>query len=89
MHEGRIQLILRNPVDSQILAMRATDTREVFGLSAPKQAATRVVTKNSPPQVVYVEKKPEVVPTPTYTIIKDGSIQKQNSPTEGGKGSNP
>jgi pilus assembly protein CpaB len=87
MHEGRIQLILRNPVDSTILAMRATDTREVFGLSAPKPVATRVVTK-SQPQVVYVEKKPEVVPTPSYTIIKDGSIQKQNSPTEG-KGSNP
>jgi pilus assembly protein CpaB len=87
MHEGRIHLILRNPVDSEILAMRATDTREVFGLSAPKPVATRVVTK-SQPQVVYVEKKPEVVPTPSYTIIKDGSIQKQNSPTEG-KGSNP
>jgi len=89
MHEGRIQLILRNPVDSQILAMRSTDTREVFGLSSPKPTATRVVTKTSPPQVVYLEKKPEVVPTPSYTIIKDGSIQKQNSPTEGGKGSNP
>ena len=87
MHEGRIHLILRNPVDSEILAMRATDTREVFGLTAPKPAATRVVTKQGP--VVYVEKKPEVVPTPSYTIIKDGSIQKQKSPTEEGKGSNP
>jgi len=89
MHEGRIQLVLRNPVDSEIIAMRATDTREVFGLSQPKQTATRVVMRNSQPQVVYVEKKQEIVPTPTYTIIKDGSIQKQNSPTEGGKGSNP
>ena len=89
MHEGRIHLILRNPVDSEILAMRSTDTREVFGLSTPKPAATRVVTKQGKTQVVYVEKAPEVVPTPTYTIIKNGSIQKQNSPTEGGKGSNP
>ena len=86
MHEGRIHLVLRNPVDSEIVAMRSTDTREVFGLSSPKPAATRVVTKQGP--VIYVEKKPEVVPTPSYTIIKDGSIQKQNSPTEG-KGSNP
>jgi len=89
MHEGRIHLVLRNPVDSEIVAMRATDTREVFGLSSPKPTATRVVTRSSQPQVVYVEKKPEAVPTPSYTIIKDGSIQKQNSPTEGGKGSNP
>lgn len=89
MHEGRIHLVLRNPVDSEIVAMRPTDTREVFGLSQPKPTATRVVTRQSQPQVVYVEKKPEVVPTPSYTIIKNGSIQKQNSPTEGGRGSNP
>ena len=89
MHEGRIHLILRNPVDSEILAMRSTDTREVFGLSTPKPTATRVVTRRGEPQVVYVEKKPEFVPTPTYTIIKNGSIQKQKSPTEEAKGSNP
>jgi pilus assembly protein CpaB len=89
MHEGRIHLVLRNPVDSEIVAMRSTDTREVFGLVQPKAAPTRTSSRSQQPQVVYVEKKPEVVPTPSYIIIKDGSIQKQNSPTEGGKGSNP
>jgi pilus assembly protein CpaB len=88
MHEGRIHLVLRNPVDSQIVAMKPSDTREVFGLAAPK---TTAAARPSPqkPEVVYVEKKPEIVPTPTYTVIKDGSIQKQKSPTEEGKGSNP
>jgi pilus assembly protein CpaB len=89
MHEGRIHLVLRNPVDSEIVAMRPSDTREVFGLVQPKATPVRTSSKPQQPNVVYVERKPEVVPTPTYTIIKDGSIQKQKSPTEEGKGSNP
>ena len=88
MHEGRLHLVLRNPVDSEIVALNPTDTRQVLGLTAPKPVASRPYTRQKP-EIVYVEKKPEVVPTPTYTVIKDGSIQKQKSPTEEGKGSNP
>src|SRR6185503_19651440 len=69
MHEGRIHLVLRNPVDSEIVAMRPSDTREVFGLVQPKAAPIRTSSKPQQPNVVYVERKPEVVPTPTYTII--------------------
>jgi Flp pilus assembly protein CpaB len=89
MHEGRIHLVLRNPVDQVIVAMKSTDTREVFGLGrAQPDASSRPVRR---PEPVVVEKKAEAPPpTPTYTVIRNGAIQKQKSPTEEGKdGSNP
>jgi hypothetical protein len=62
----------------------------VFGLGAQKQegGAARPVRR---PEPVDVGKKAEAPPpTPTYTVIRNGAIQKQKSPTEEGKdGSNP
>jgi pilus assembly protein CpaB len=89
MHEGRIHFVLRNPVDHEITSVTATDTREVFGLKAPKPEPTRSGrARQTPTQVV--ERQPEAPPPPpTYTIIRDGSIQKQKSPTEDKEGSNP
>jgi Flp pilus assembly protein CpaB len=86
MHEGRIHLILRNPVDHEIVQVNPTNTREVFGLAVPK-------TESKPRVVTRVVEKPvpvreERVPEPTYTVIKNGSIEKQKSPTEEG-GSKP
>jgi pilus assembly protein CpaB len=89
MHEGRIHLVLRNPVDQVIVAMKSTDTREVFGLGRQQsEGAARPVPRPGP---IVVEKKAEAPPpTPTYTVIRNGAIQKQKSPTEEAKeGSNP
>jgi pilus assembly protein CpaB len=78
MHEGRIHLVLRNPVDHEIVSVDPTNTREVFGLTAPKKVSTR------PARTTVVRKvDPPAPQEPTYTIIRDGSIQTQKSPTEG------
>jgi pilus assembly protein CpaB len=82
MHEGRIHLVLRNPVDHEIVAVTPTNTREVFGLATKKKTTTR-----RPRRTTVVKSKEEPPPPePTYTIIRDGSIQTQKSPTEGGAG---
>jgi pilus assembly protein CpaB len=83
MHEGRIHMVLRNPVDHEIVDVNPTNTRDVFSLSAPKE------TRRTPTRVIIREKpKEEPPPPPTYTVIRNGSIEKQNSPNEGG-GSKP
>lgn len=80
MHEGRIHLVLRNPVDNEIVAVNPTNTREVFGLVKQHKAPVRRA-----PRTVIVKKEEAPPPEPSYTIIRDGSIQQQKSPTEGGK----
>jgi pilus assembly protein CpaB len=80
MHEGKIHLVLRNPVDHQIVEVKPTNTKEVFGLAAEKKT-----TRRRPPKRTVV-KQPEPEPEePTYTIIRGGSIQQQKSPTEEGQ----
>lgn len=81
MHEGRIHLVLRNPVDNEIVAVNPTNTREVFGLAQKKRAPVR----RRAPRTVIVKKEEAPPPEPSYTVIRDGSIQQQKSPTEGGK----
>jgi pilus assembly protein CpaB len=77
MHEGRIHLVLRNPVDHEIVSVDPTNTSEVFGLAKKKRVSTR------PRRTTVVRKPPPPKPQePTYTIIRDGSIQTQKSPTE-------
>ena len=77
MFEGRIHLVLRNPVDHEIVAVDPTNTRSVFGLTKPKKKTTRRPARRT------VVKTPEPPPPePTYTVIRDGSIEKQDSPTE-------
>jgi len=78
MHEGKIHLVLRNPVDHEIVEVDPTDTRTVFGLNKPKPKSTRRPTR----RVSKPTPKPEPEPDPTYTIIRGGDIQKQKSPTE-------
>jgi pilus assembly protein CpaB len=79
MHEGKIHLVLRNPVDHEIVEVTPTDTRKVFGLNkpTPKRTSrpTRRVSRPTP-------KPPPEPEEPTYTIIRGGNIQKQKSPTE-------
>jgi len=80
MHEGRIHLVLRNPVDNEIVAVNPTNTREVFGLVQQTKAPVRRA-----PRTTVVKEKEAPPPEPTYTVIRDGAIQQQKSPTEGGK----
>jgi pilus assembly protein CpaB len=83
MHEGRIHLVLRNPVDHEIVAVNPTNTREVFGLVQPQR------TRSRPRRTVVKKPEPPAPTEPTYTIIRDGAIQTQKSPTEGAGGSKP
>jgi pilus assembly protein CpaB len=73
MFEGRIHLVLRNPVDHEIVAVSPTNTREVFGLASKKK------TTRKPPRRTVVRKPEAPPPEPTYTVIRDGSIQEQKS----------
>jgi pilus assembly protein CpaB len=76
MHEGRIHLVLRNPVDHEIVEVKPTNTREVFGLAAKKKTTRR------PPTRTVAKPPPPPPEEPTYTVIRGGSIQEQKSPTE-------
>lgn len=76
MFEGRIHLVLRNPVDHEIVAVEPTNTRNVFGLTKKKTTIRRT------PRRTVVKKAEPPPPPPSYTVIRDGTIQKQDSPTE-------
>lgn len=79
MHEGRIHLVLRNPVDHEIVTVKPTDTKEILGLATTTRSSRpRVRRRSTSPS----KPTPTVTPDPTYTIIRDGSIVKQKSPTE-------
>ena len=80
MFKGRIHLVLRNPVDHELVTVKPTNTREVFGLVQAKKRTTRR------PRRTVVKKPPPKPADPTYTIIRDGSIQEQKSATKGGAG---
>jgi len=84
--QGEIHLVLRNPVDTEVVKIEAMNTRTVLGMAAEKQ-----VTRQRPAETV---RKPEVKPTvvpppaapapkpdPSFTVIRGGNISKQNSPT--------
>lgn len=81
--QGEMHLVLRNPVDHEIVEVKPTDTRKLMGLSAPKKKTTtrrRPVRSTKP--TPKPAPKPEPKPEPTFTVIKDGNISNQKSPTE-------
>ena len=88
--QGDLHLVLRNPVDHELVDVRPTDTRSVLGIR-PEKTTERERPRPAPrPTTPWVPPpppppKPE---TPSFTIIKDGSISKQQSPT-GEKQPNP
>src|SRR5262245_14810591 len=96
IHQGKIQLVLRNPVDRHIADIKPTTTTEVMGLAQAKPAAAPKK-KPTPPPVVPVPAAappvqiaaPKPPPEPTYTVIRDGKIQEQASPTEKPKNDRP
>lgn len=67
LHQGAVQLALRNPGDHEVLAMRSTDTKAVLDLQTP---TTQVYKRPAP--TTTVPKKPD-----SYTIIRDGTISTQ------------
>ena len=75
LHQGQVHLVLRNPVDSELVDSKPTDTREVLSLRtpvAPKAPTPRPTTQPKP------EPKPE--PAPSFTIIRNGTITTQQQP---------
>jgi pilus assembly protein CpaB len=71
MHQGEVNLVLRNPVDQVIVQTKPTDTKKVLDLySSTSSSRTRSSSTKPAPA-------PE---PPTYTIIRNGSITQQESP---------
>jgi pilus assembly protein CpaB len=69
LHQGAVQLSLRNPVDHEVLAMRSIDTKAVLDLKTPP---TQTYKRPTPTKAVPEPKKPD-----SYTIIRDGTISTQ------------
>jgi len=78
--QGTVHLALRNPVDRTVTTGHTVDTRTVLGLASQKTTAPR------PVRTTVTEKAPVAVPVApaepsTFTVIRDGKISKQESPT--------
>ncbi|MEJ2719525.1 MAG: Flp pilus assembly protein CpaB [bacterium] len=81
VHQGKVHLALRNPVDHQLVDATSTNTKSVLGLNSSRKATRR---RSTPKPVIQTTKKEPVEVDPTFTVIRDGKILKQESPT--GKG---
>ena len=75
--QGTVHLALRNPVDRSVTTASSVDTRTVLGLASQKTQAPR------PVRTTVTEKAPVPVPAEpnSFTVIRDGKISKQESPT--------
>lgn len=76
--QGSVHLALRNPVDRTVTVASSKDVRTVMGLkSEDKKPAYR------PAPVKTSVTTAEPVPVePSFTVIRDGKISKQESPTK-------
>jgi pilus assembly protein CpaB len=81
VHQGKVHLALRNPVDHAMVAAKSTNTKTMLGLSSSTKATSR---RTTPKPVMQTTTKEPVEVDPTFTVIRDGKILKQESPT--GKG---
>lgn len=85
--QGKIHLVLRNPVDQELVDVRPTDTRSILGMQQQKPAppprksraatAPKPVESTAPPPPAPVKADP-----PTFTVIRDGNVSKEQSATE-------
>jgi pilus assembly protein CpaB len=73
--QGSVHLALRNPVDRTVTDGESMDTRTVLGLASQKKPAAA-----RPARTNVTTKEPVPVEN-TFTIIRDGKITKQESPT--------
>jgi pilus assembly protein CpaB len=71
VHQGKVHLSLRNPVDQQLVDGKSTNTRDMLGMNKPRRAVRR-----SKPKTTVTTKEPVKV-EPTFTVIRDGQIRKQ------------
>jgi pilus assembly protein CpaB len=70
LHQGEVHVMLRNPVDHEVYAAKSTDTKEVLDLYTKTTTSTKRSTTVTTPT-------PQ---DPSYTIIRNGAITKQESP---------
>jgi pilus assembly protein CpaB len=73
--QGSVHLALRNPVDREVTEGATVDTRTVLGLAKEKKAVAP-----APVRTTVTKKEPVPVDN-TFTVIRDGKIMKQESPT--------
>jgi len=73
--QGSVHLALRNPVDRHVTEGTSMDTRTVLGLVSERKPVAR------PVRTIVTTKEPVPVESNTFTIIRDGKITKQESPT--------
>jgi pilus assembly protein CpaB len=83
--QGQIHLVLRNPIDYEIVKVEAMNTRTVLGMAPEKQVTRQRPTETKKPEAkpapVVVAPPPAPKPDPSFTVIRGGAISKQNSPT--------
>ncbi len=77
--QGKVHLALRNPVDHVVVDAKSQNTKTVLGLNSSKKATRRRTTPRKP--TITTTKKEPVEIDPTFTVIRDGKILKQESPT--------
>jgi len=82
VQQGKVHLSLRNPVDHEMVDSKSMDTRTVLGLQTQKKTTTKRTYK---PTVTTTKKDPVPVEKNEFTIIRDGKILKQESPTGNGE----
>ncbi|HET6350263.1 MAG TPA: Flp pilus assembly protein CpaB [Candidatus Krumholzibacteria bacterium] len=80
--QGSVHLALRNPVDRGVTTGATVDTRSVLGLNSQRRAAP--VRRST----TVTNKQPVPVESNTFTVIRDGKISKQESPTNEKKNDN-
>lgn len=76
--QGSVHLALRNPVDRNLTVASSKDVRTILGLAttSAKKPVYRPTVKTA-----MTTKEPVPVEPSTFTIIRDGKITKQESPT--------
>jgi pilus assembly protein CpaB len=77
VHQGKVHLALRNPVDHEMVTAKSTNTKSMLGMTTQRKATRR---RTTPKPMVTTKKEPVEV-DPTFTVIRDGKILKQESPT--------
>jgi pilus assembly protein CpaB len=80
--QGSVHLSLRNPVDRSITQQTSKDVRTVMGMTSDKKPT--VVYRQAPVAVTKAEPVPVKEEQPTFTVIRNGKIEKQESPTPAG-----
>jgi len=83
--QGKIHLVLRNPVDQELVDVRPTDTNMIMGTRTktvtPRRRPAPRPRETAPP-VPPPPQQPSKVETKTFTVIRDGNISRQHSTTD-------